>query len=80
MASHAMFVSWIIWKESNMRVFGNKSTTSTMVVPKLKEASLWCLAEANIFTVSDFYVFGDQALVCKTFKTSSLINENDKPF
>jgi hypothetical protein len=45
LASLAMLVSWKIWKESNARVFHNKSVTIAILVTKIKEeANLWRLA------------------------------------
>jgi hypothetical protein len=37
MASLAMLVNWEIWKERNARVFTNKSSTSNMLILKIKE-------------------------------------------
>ena len=48
MASLAMLVSWEIWLERNARVFRNKSSTSIMLIEKIKnEAAMWCLARAK---------------------------------
>ena len=44
----AMLVSWEVWNERNARVFGNKATTSIMLIEKIKEeATIWCLAGAK---------------------------------
>ena len=48
MASLVMLVSWEIWKERNARVFRNISTTSNMLLAKIKsEAVMWCYAGAK---------------------------------
>jgi hypothetical protein len=46
--SIAMFVSWEVWKEINVRVFRNNSIAMTMINNKFKEeAALWSLAGAK---------------------------------
>jgi hypothetical protein len=46
--SIAMFVSWEVWKEINVRVFRNNSIAMTMIINKIKEeAALWSLASAK---------------------------------
>jgi hypothetical protein len=42
-----MLVSWELWKEINLQVFGNQSTTSTMLVSRIKDkVVLWCIVGA----------------------------------
>jgi hypothetical protein len=52
MASPAMHISWKFWKEQNARVFWNHSSTSAMVVTKVKdEAQMWCLTGAKALSI-----------------------------
>jgi hypothetical protein len=52
MASLAMLVSWEIWKERSTRVFRNHSTSSTVIVHKIKEeAILWSIAGAKALSI-----------------------------
>ena len=47
-ASIVMLISWEVWKERNARVFQNKSSTSRMLVSRIKkEMTMWCLVRAN---------------------------------
>ena len=48
LASLAMLVAWDVWNERNSCVFRNKSTTTTLLVEKIKEeATMWCFAGAK---------------------------------
>jgi hypothetical protein len=48
MASLAMLVNWEIWKERNAHIFTNKSSTSNMLILKIKEeVNLWSIAGAK---------------------------------
>jgi hypothetical protein len=52
MASLAMLVPWEIWKERNTQVFRNHSTSSTMIVHKIKEeATLWSIAGSKALSI-----------------------------
>ena len=44
-----LLISWEIWKARNARVFHNNAVPVGVLVARIKEeASLWCLAGANI--------------------------------
>lgn len=43
-----MLVVWDLWKERNARVFGNKSTMSSLIIDHIKnEAKDWIFAQAK---------------------------------